>query len=139
MSSFQAAIADLDWAKAREFYISLTDASSADAYPIMAASFVLIRKYPKDSEHSRDVLHFFRWALENGRDLATSLDYLPLPPPLVRQVEGYWNAEFEAPPKVPQSRERFTNSWLIQESVGVLWVVAGPTGTFVGSRSPMYC
>jgi hypothetical protein len=23
----------------------------------------------------------------------TSLDYLPLPPPLVREVEGYWNAE----------------------------------------------
>ena len=101
MSSFQAAIADLDWAKAREFYISLTDASSADAYPIMAASFVLIRKYAKDSEHSRDILTFFRWALENGQDLAASLDYLPLPPPLVRQVEGYWNAEFDAAAKGP--------------------------------------
>ena len=101
MSSFQAAIADLDWAKAREFDISLTDAASADAYPIMAASFVLVRKYPKDSEHSSDVLTFFRWALENGQDLAASLDYLPLPPPLVRQVEAYWSAEFERAAKGP--------------------------------------
>ena len=38
---------------------------------------------------------------ENGRDLAASLDYLPLPPPLVRQVEGYWNAEFDADAKGP--------------------------------------
>ena len=101
VSSFQAAIADLDWARAREFCISLTDASSANAYPIMAASFVLVRKYPKDSEHSRDILTFFRWALENGRDLATSLDYLPLPPPLVQQVEAYWSAEFERAAKGP--------------------------------------
>jgi phosphate transport system substrate-binding protein len=101
MSSFQAATADLDWAKAREFYVSLTDAPSTDAYPIMAASFVLIHKYPNDSERSRDILAFFRWALENGQDIATSLDYLPLPPPLVREVEGYWNAEFDPAAKSP--------------------------------------
>ena len=68
---------------------------------IMAASFVLVRKYPKDTEHSRDILNFFRWALENGQDLAASLDYLPLPPPLVRQVEGYWDAGFDRAAKGP--------------------------------------
>ena len=107
MSSFQAAIADLDWAKAREFYVSLTDASSAEAYPIMAASFVLVRKYPKDTEHSRDILNFFRWGLENGQDLAASLDYLPLPPPLVRQVEGYWDAGFDRAAKGPAITVKF--------------------------------
>jgi phosphate transport system substrate-binding protein len=101
MSSFQAATAALDWAKAREFCVSLTDASSADAYPIMGASFVLIHKSPKDSERTRNVLAFFQWALESGQEMATSLDYLPLPPPLVQEVEGYWNAERESATKGP--------------------------------------
>ena len=101
MSSFEAATVDIDWAKAREFCVSLTDAPSADAYPIMAASFVLIHKYPQDSERTRNVLAFFQWALESGQDMATSLDYLPLPPPLVREVEEYWNAERESAIKGP--------------------------------------
>jgi ABC-type phosphate transport system substrate-binding protein len=46
MSSFQAAVADLDWTEVRGFGISLTDASRADAYPIIAASFALIRIAP---------------------------------------------------------------------------------------------
>ena len=67
----------------------------------MAASFVLIHKYPKDSERTRDVLAFFQWALESGQEMATSLDYLPLPPPLVQEVEGYWNAGSESAIKGP--------------------------------------
>jgi phosphate transport system substrate-binding protein len=85
MSSFQAATAGLDWMKEHAFNVSLTDAPRADAYPIMAASFALMHRYPKGGAHSRDVLAFFQWALENGRDMATSLDYLPLPPPLCRR------------------------------------------------------
>jgi phosphate transport system substrate-binding protein len=95
MSSFRAATTDIDWARVREFNVSLTDAPRADAYPIMAASFALIRRYPKDVGRSMDVLAFFRWALENGQELATSLYYLPLPPQLVQEVEGSWNAERE--------------------------------------------
>ena len=101
MPSFQAATEDFDWAKAREFDVSLIDAPNASAYPIMAASFVLIHKYPKDSERTRDVLAFFQWALESGQEMATSLDYLPLPPPLVQEVEGYWNAGSESAIKGP--------------------------------------
>jgi phosphate transport system substrate-binding protein len=93
MSSFQAATAGLDWMKEHAFNVSLTDAPRADAYPIMAASFALMHRYPKGGAHSRDVLAFFQWALENGRDMATSLDYLPLPPPLVQEIEDYWDAE----------------------------------------------
>jgi len=93
MSSFQAATADIDWTRERDFNVSLTDAPRADAYPVMAASFALIHKYAKGGARSRDVLAFFQWALEHGRDMATSLDYLPLPPPLVQEVEDYWSAE----------------------------------------------
>jgi hypothetical protein len=37
-SSFRAAIAGVNWRRGQEFYVSLTDAPRADAYPIMAAS-----------------------------------------------------------------------------------------------------
>src|SRR6202020_869751 len=47
--------------------VSLTDVPNAGAYSIMAVSFVLIHKYPKDSERTHDVLAFFQWALEAGR------------------------------------------------------------------------
>lgn len=70
MASFQAATADVDWQRAQGFQASLTDAPRPDAYPIMAASFVLIHQYPKDAPRRRDVLAFFQWALKNGGDMA---------------------------------------------------------------------
>jgi phosphate transport system substrate-binding protein len=94
MSSFREAVAGIDWTQVREFYVSMSDAGREDAYPIMAASFALIRKYPKDVAPSNEALAFFRWALENGQDMATSLDYLPLSPPLVQQVMDYWDTNW---------------------------------------------
>jgi hypothetical protein len=50
---------------------------------------------PKDAERNRQTLAFFRWALANGQELAGSLDYVPLPVPLVQQVEAYWQAQVQ--------------------------------------------
>jgi len=90
LDSFQAATLNVDWMKERDFYVLLTDAPATNAYPIMATSFVIVRKYPRDPGRARDMLAFFKWALENGQELARRLEYLPLPPPLVQQVEAYW-------------------------------------------------
>lgn len=92
-ASFQAATDDVDWAKDRDFYVFLSDASGTNAYPLMAASFALIRRYPKDIVRSRATLAFFRWAMKDGQDLARSVQYLPLPPSLVHQVEAYWEEQ----------------------------------------------
>ena len=108
MASFQAATADVDWQRARGFQVSLTDAPRPDAYPIMAASFVLIHQYPRDAPRRRDVLAFFRWALENGQDMASSLDYLALSPPIVEVVEGYWDREWGFATKQPSPVQRAT-------------------------------
>jgi phosphate transport system substrate-binding protein len=91
--SLQAAIANVDWSKERDFGVLLSNAAGAGAYPIMATSFVMIRKDPQDPSRTRDMLAFFRWALEHGQDMASSLGYLPLPPQLVELVEGSWRAE----------------------------------------------
>ena len=59
---------------------------------MMATSFVLMPSYPRDMQKTRDTLAFFRWALNSGQDIASSLHYLPLPPELTEQVEAYWSA-----------------------------------------------
>ena len=91
-ASFEAATAGVDWMRQRDFNVLLTDAPAANAHPIMATSFAIIRRYPRDTARSHDMLAFLRWVVENGRDLAVAQQYLPLPLPLVRQVEGYWES-----------------------------------------------
>lgn len=92
-ASFRAATANVDWSKARDFGVLLANAADPGAYPIMATSFVMIRKYPQDPSRTHDMLAFFRWSLEHGQDVASALGYFPLPPDLVQLVEGSWSAE----------------------------------------------
>jgi phosphate transport system substrate-binding protein len=93
-ASFQAAAASADWAKARDFYLVMTDSPGADAYPIAATAFVLIPKMAKSPARTKAVLEFFRWVLESGQKSATDLEYVPLPPDLVMQIEAYWKSAF---------------------------------------------
>jgi phosphate transport system substrate-binding protein len=93
--SFQAAAAGADWANAKDFNLVITNAPGADAWPITATNFILMHKQPKDAKRSADTRAFFKWAFENGQQQAQALDYVPLPPALVQQVESYWAAEFK--------------------------------------------
>ena len=88
-ASFQAAAASADWAHATDFFLVMTNAPGADAYPITATTFVLMHHQPKDKARSDAALGFFKWALGNGQNQAQKLDYVPLPAPLVQQVESY--------------------------------------------------
>jgi phosphate transport system substrate-binding protein len=94
-ASFQAAAATADWAHAKDFSLVITNAAGAEAWPITATNFILMYKHPKDPKRSRAALDFFKWALENGQTQAQALDYVPLPPALVQQVETYWSTEFK--------------------------------------------
>jgi phosphate transport system substrate-binding protein len=87
--SFQAAAASADWKNAHDFFLVMTNAPGANAYPITATTFVLMHRQPKDKGRSDAALKFFRWALQNGQDQAKKLDYVPLPAPLVSQVDSY--------------------------------------------------
>jgi phosphate transport system substrate-binding protein len=92
-AGFQAAAESADWRTTQDFYLVMTDAPGAQAYPITATSFVLMHKQPKNAARAHDLLAFFRWALELGQEQASSIGYVPLPSPLVRQIETYWEAE----------------------------------------------
>ena len=93
-ASFQAAAAGADWAQAQDFYLVMTDSPAEDAYPVAATAFILMPKTPKNAAQSKSALAFFRWALENGQKAATDLDYVPLPPGLVMEIEAYWKSAF---------------------------------------------
>ena len=86
---FQAAAATADWSKAQDFDLVMTNAPGPDAYPLAASTFVLMYKQPKDADASKAALDFFKWSLENGQPQAEKLDYVPLPPELVKQIEDY--------------------------------------------------
>ena len=93
--SFAAAAASADWANAKDFSLVITDAPGAQAWPITATNFILMRKQPRDAAAARAALDFFRWAYANGSEQAKSLDYVPLPAELVTQIEAYWAAQLK--------------------------------------------
>ena len=89
LESFQAAAASADWS-APDFFEVITDASGKDSWPVAASVFVIMYKEPKDAGASKQALEFFKYALEQGQADARSLDYVPLPASLVKQIEAYW-------------------------------------------------
>ena len=93
-AAFQAAAATADWINAKDFNLIMTNAPGADAWPITATTWVIMAKRAKNSANAKVVLDFFRWSLENGQKQAASLDYVPLPPTLVEQIEAYWQSQF---------------------------------------------
>ncbi|SFG92281.1 phosphate ABC transporter substrate-binding protein PstS [Methylobacterium gossipiicola] len=88
--AFQAAAASADWKSAPGFGISLTNQAGEDAWPITAATFILVYKEPADPAKTADVLKFFDWAYKNGDKLATELDYVPLPDKVVDLIHTEW-------------------------------------------------
>ena len=88
-ASFSNAAESADWKNAKDFNLVMTNASGADAWPLTATTFILLPRQPKDKAKSEAAIAFFRYALEKGQTQANKLDYVPLPAPLVQQVESY--------------------------------------------------
>jgi phosphate transport system substrate-binding protein len=89
--TFSAAAASADWANAKDFYLVMTNAPGADAWPITATNFILMYKQPKNAASAKAAKEFFRWVYANGDKQAKALDYVPLPAALVKQIEAYWS------------------------------------------------
>jgi phosphate transport system substrate-binding protein len=90
LASFQKAAESADWTKEPDFYQVITNAPGADSWPITASTFVLMRTTPTNPASAKAALAFFKYALEEGRDDATKLQYVPLPETLVKKIEAYW-------------------------------------------------
>ena len=88
--TFAAAAASANWGASRDFYLVMTNAPGANAWPITATNFILMHKQPKNAASARNAKAFFQWIYANGDAQARQLDYVPLPDSLVRQIETYW-------------------------------------------------
>jgi phosphate transport system substrate-binding protein len=89
--TFAAAAASADWTNAKDFYLVMTNAPGADSWPITATNFILMYRQPKNAASAKAAKEFFRWVYANGDKQAKALDYVPLPPTLVKQIEAYWS------------------------------------------------
>jgi phosphate transport system substrate-binding protein len=89
-ANFSAAAANANWKAAPGFYLLLLDQPGAEAWPITAATFILVPVKPEDPAKAREVLAFFDWAYKNGDAAATQLDYLPMPAAVKDLVRKSW-------------------------------------------------
>jgi phosphate transport system substrate-binding protein len=93
--TFKAAAAGADWSKAPGFALVLTDQAGKNSWPITGASFILMHKAQADGAKGKEVLKFFDWAYKNGGAMATELDYVAMPTPVVNLVQNAWKSQLK--------------------------------------------
>ena len=86
-----AAAGDIDWSKQEGFYKIITNSETAQAWPIAAATFILVHKQPQDAKQVAGVLKFFDWAYAQGDDDSMALDYVPFSDTAVALFKAKWN------------------------------------------------
>ncbi|HEX3060838.1 MAG TPA: phosphate ABC transporter substrate-binding protein PstS [Usitatibacter sp.] len=94
--NFKAAAANADWKSVPGMGVVLTDQAGDKAWPITGASFILLQAKQEKPEAGREVLKFFSWAYKNGGKMAEELDYVPMPDPVVKQIEASWKSVTDA-------------------------------------------
>jgi phosphate transport system substrate-binding protein len=93
--AFAAAAEGADWSAQPGFGISLTSQAGAQSWPITGATFILIHKTPDKPEQVAEALKFFDWAYRQGDQMASDLDYVPLPDKVAEQVRQTWTKEIK--------------------------------------------
>ena len=93
--TFQAAAAYADWKNAPGYYQIITDSPGKTSWPIAATSFILLHVKQDKPQNAAEVLKFFDWSFKNGQKMADDLDYVPLPPTLIAQIEDSWKSQLK--------------------------------------------
>ena len=86
-----AAAGDIDWSQQEGFYKVITNSETEQAWPIAAATFILVHKQPENPQQVAGVLNFFDWAYTQGDDDAMALDYVPFSDTAVALFKAKWN------------------------------------------------
>ncbi|WP_373700310.1 phosphate ABC transporter substrate-binding protein PstS [Neisseria dentiae] len=85
-----AAAADVDWKSIPGFSLVLTNQPAEKAWPLAAATFILVHKKADNPAQAKAVLDFFDWSYKNGNEAAAKLDYVPLPDNVKDLVRAEW-------------------------------------------------
>jgi phosphate transport system substrate-binding protein len=86
--NFKAAAAGAQWDKS--FYQVLTEQAGKDAWPITGATFILMHKAQEKPAQAAAALKFFDWAYKSGDQMASDLEYVPLPDSVKNLVRKQW-------------------------------------------------
>jgi phosphate transport system substrate-binding protein len=86
-----AAAGDIDWSQQPGFYKVLTNSETEQAWPIAAATFILVHKQPENPQQAAGVFNFFDWAYAQGDADALLLDYVPFSDSAVALFKDKWN------------------------------------------------
>lgn len=70
-----------------DYRVSIVNAPGAKAYPISSFTWLLVYERPADARKARKLADFLSYALTDGQKSAPTLDYAPLPQPLVKQLQ----------------------------------------------------
>jgi phosphate transport system substrate-binding protein len=62
-----------------DFRFSVVNAPGGNAYPIAGTTWLLVYEMQKDPSKGKKLVEFLNWALTDGEQLASALDYAPLP------------------------------------------------------------
>jgi len=68
-----------------DFRVSITDAAGKNAYPIASFTWMLIPANIPDANKSKAIHAFLSWMLTDGQKVAPTLDFAPLPKPVVEK------------------------------------------------------
>ena len=71
-----------------DYRVSIVNAPGAQAYPISSFTWILLYKTQPNAEKGKQLLDFLKWALHDGEQTAGSLDYAPLPTPLIARLDS---------------------------------------------------
>ena len=88
IASVTAAAAGMKLPKNTDYRISIVNAPGKDTYPISSMTWILAYQNQADKVKGEKLVNFLRWAYKNGEKSAESLDYAPLPPAMVAQLQN---------------------------------------------------
>jgi phosphate transport system substrate-binding protein len=88
LAGFQAAAANVDFTKAQDFYVILTDQPGDASWPISGCTWQILRTDASKTANGQ-VVSFFLWGFEHGQDMAKSLGFGPLPASTVSAIQAY--------------------------------------------------
>ena len=70
--------------------LSRANQEAADAWPITAATFIMMQAKQDKPEAAAASLKFFDWMYANGDQMASELDYVPMPADVKAVITESW-------------------------------------------------
>ena len=71
-----------------DYRISIVNAPGANVYPISSFTWILLYKTQPNADKGKTLIDFLHWALHDGEQSASTLDYAPLPTVLVTRLDS---------------------------------------------------